>query len=70
MELMQDIVRKTGTALVVVTHNLSVVARYADRLYVMYAGEIVESGTTREIFEHPKHPYTIGLLGGSQPYRP
>lgn len=62
LELMQDIVRKTGTALVVVTHNLSVVARYADRVYVMYAGEIVESGTTREIFEHPKHPYTIGLL--------
>lgn len=62
LELMQDIVKKTGTALVVVTHNLSVVARYADRVYVMYAGEIVESGTTMEIFNHPKHPYTIGLL--------
>lgn len=62
LELMQDIVKKTGTALVIVTHNLSIVARYADRVYVMYAGEIVESGTTLEIFENPKHPYTIGLL--------
>lgn len=62
LELMQDIVKKSRTALVVVTHNLSIVARYADRVYVMYAGEIVESGTTMEIFNHPKHPYTIGLL--------
>lgn len=62
LELMQDIVKKTGTALVIVTHNLSIVARYADRVYVMYAGEIVESGTTMDIFRQPKHPYTIGLL--------
>lgn len=62
LELMQDIVKKTGTALVIVTHNLSIVARYADRVYVMYAGEIVESGTTMDIFRRPKHPYTIGLL--------
>lgn len=62
LELMQDIVKKTGTALVIVTHNLSIVARYADRVYVMYAGEMVESGTTMEIFQCPRHPYTIGLL--------
>ncbi|MGB8452993.1 MAG: ABC transporter ATP-binding protein [Anaerocolumna sp.] len=62
LELMKDIVKSTGTALVIVTHNLSVVARYADRVYVMYAGEIVESGKTREIFKNPHHPYTIGLL--------
>lgn len=62
LELMQDIVKKSQTALVIVTHNLSIVARYADRVYVMYAGEIVESGTTQEIFENPRHPYTIGLL--------
>lgn len=62
LELMQDIVKKTRTALVIVTHNLSIVARYADRVYVMYAGEIVESGTTMEIFNSPRHPYTIGLI--------
>jgi peptide/nickel transport system ATP-binding protein len=45
-----------------VTHNLGVVARYADRICVMYAGRIVESGTTKDIFSHPRHPYTIGLL--------
>ena len=62
LELMKDIVKKSRTALVIVTHNLSIVARYADRVYVMYAGEIVESGTTMEIFKEPRHPYTIGLL--------
>ncbi len=62
LELMKDIVKSTGTALVIVTHNLSIVARYADRVYVMYAGEIVEAGKTREIFKSPHHPYTIGLL--------
>jgi peptide/nickel transport system ATP-binding protein len=45
-----------------VTHNLGVVARYAKRIYIMYAGRIVESGTTKDIFRNPRHPYTIGLL--------
>ena len=62
LELMKGIVKNTGTALVIVTHNLSIVARYADRVYVMYAGEIVEHGKTVEIFRNPRHPYTIGLL--------
>lgn len=62
LELMKDLVKKTQTSLVLVTHNLGVVARYADRIYVMYAGRIVESGTTKEIFANPRHPYTIGLL--------
>lgn len=62
LDLMQDIVHKTNTAMVMVTHNLSIVARYADRVYVMYAGEIVETGKTSEIFKNPKHPYTIGLM--------
>jgi peptide/nickel transport system ATP-binding protein len=48
--------------LVLVTHNLGVVARYAQRVYVMYAGRIVEVGPTKEIFAHPRHPYTVGLL--------
>ena len=62
LDLMQDIVRESNTAMVMVTHNLSIVARYASRVYVMYAGEIVEHGTTEEIFKNPRHPYTIGLM--------
>lgn len=62
LEMMRDIVKEMNTTLVLVTHNLSLVARYADRVYVMYAGEIVETGTTDELFHMPRHPYTIGLL--------
>ena len=62
LEQLRDIVKKTGTALAIITHNLSIVARYADRVYVMYAGEIVEKGTTDDIFYAPQHPYTIGLM--------
>jgi oligopeptide/dipeptide ABC transporter ATP-binding protein len=62
LELMIDLVKRINTALVIVTHNLGVVARYAQRIYVMYAGRIVESGTSEEIFANPLHPYTMGLL--------
>jgi oligopeptide/dipeptide ABC transporter ATP-binding protein len=62
LELMMDLVKRINTSLVIVTHNLGVVARYAPRIYVMYAGRIVESGPSEEIFGHPQHPYTIGLL--------
>jgi peptide/nickel transport system ATP-binding protein len=62
LELMKDMVRQFRTSLVIVTHNLGVVARYAQRIYVMYAGRIVESGTTKDLFAAPRHPYTIGLL--------
>lgn len=62
LELLRDIVRKTNTALIIITHNLSVVARYADRVYVMYAGNVVEYGTTLDIFTNPAHPYAYGLL--------
>jgi peptide/nickel transport system ATP-binding protein len=62
LELLRDIVKQTNTAMVMVTHNLSIVARYADRIYVMYAGEILESGSVYDIFANPRHPYTIGLL--------
>ncbi len=62
LDLLQDIVKKTQTALIIITHNLSVVARYAERIYVMYAGNIVEQGKTEELFYQPSHPYTIGLL--------
>lgn len=62
MELLLDLVKKYKTSLVVVTHNLGLVSRYADRIYVMYAGRVVESGTTEELLTNPRHPYTLGLL--------
>jgi oligopeptide/dipeptide ABC transporter ATP-binding protein len=49
-------------ALIIITHNLGVVARYADRVNVMYAGKIVEKGSAHDIYENPVHPYTIGLM--------
>ena len=62
LELMKTMVERFRSSLVIVTHNLGVVARYAQRIYIMYAGTIVESGTCKDIFRHPRHPYTIGLL--------
>jgi len=62
MELMKDMVDHFRASLVIVTHNLGVIARYAQRIYIMYAGRIVEAGTTKDIFAHPHHPYTIGLI--------
>jgi peptide/nickel transport system ATP-binding protein len=61
-ELMVHMVEHFNTSLVVVTHNLGVVARYSHRIYVMYAGRIVETGTSEDIFANPLHPYTVGLL--------
>jgi len=62
LELMADMVEHFNTSLVLVTHNLGIVARYAHRIYVMYAGRIVESGTSKAIFSNPRHPYTLGLM--------
>jgi peptide/nickel transport system ATP-binding protein len=62
LELLKEMVMHFNSSLVMVTHNLGIVARYAERIYVMYAGRIVESGTTKELFGNPRHPYTIGLL--------
>jgi oligopeptide/dipeptide ABC transporter ATP-binding protein len=62
MELLMSLVEKYKTSIVMVTHNLGLVTRYADRVYVMYAGKIVESGTTEDILMHSRHPYTLGLL--------
>ncbi len=62
LELMQSLCKQFGTSLVVITHNLGVVARYADRVNVMYAGKIIERGTSRDIYNRPSHPYTLGLL--------
>lgn len=62
MELLLSIVKDQNKSMIVVTHNLGLVTRYADRIYVMYAGKVVESGTTEDIMMNPKHPYTIGLM--------
>jgi len=62
LELLKNLTRDYGMALMIITHNLGVVARYADRVNVMYAGKIVEKGTALDIYENPKHPYTIGLM--------
>lgn len=59
----QDLARETGTALIWITHDLAVVAGLADRIAVMYAGRIVESGAATSILNAPAHPYTAGLLG-------
>jgi oligopeptide/dipeptide ABC transporter ATP-binding protein len=62
LELTKDLCRRLGIAMVLITHNLGVVARYADRVNVMYAGKMVEQGRAREIYANPRHPYTQGLL--------
>jgi len=62
LDIMKSLSEKLGTALIIITHNLGVVARYADRVAVMYGGKIVEQGTAEEIYSNPKHPYTLGLL--------
>ena len=62
LELMKGLSRRLGAAMLIITHNLGVVARYADRVNVMYAGRIIERGTARELYGNPSHPYTLGLL--------
>ncbi len=62
LDLMKALTTEFGVALIVITHNLGVVARYADRVNIMYAGKVIERGEAREIYANPRHPYTIGLL--------
>ncbi len=62
MDLLLEIKQKTNTAIILITHDLGVVASVADRVAVMYAGKIVETGTAKNIFYHPSHPYTRALL--------
>ena len=62
LEVMQAASVETGTAVMVITHNLGVVARYAHRVNVMYAGRMAERGSAMDIYHDPKHPYTLGLL--------
>ncbi len=62
LDIMARLSQELGTAVLIITHNLGVVARYADRVNVMYAGQIVESGSAMDIFKRPRHPYTVGLM--------
>lgn len=62
LELMKDLAQRLGIALLLITHNLGVVARYADRVLVMYGGQLMEQGQADTIFYHPRHMYTLGLL--------
>jgi oligopeptide/dipeptide ABC transporter ATP-binding protein len=62
LEILARLSRELGTAVIIITHNLGVVARYADRVNVMYAGRIVETANAKELYKSPRHPYTLGLL--------
>ncbi|MDR6226286.1 ABC transporter ATP-binding protein [Desmospora profundinema] len=63
LDLMNELKEKLNTSIILITHDLGVVAETADRVVVMYAGKVIESGTVEEIFYHPRHPYTWGLMG-------
>lgn len=62
IDLFKSVQQKTGVSIIIITHDLGVVAKIADRVNVMYAGKVVESGLVRDIFYNPQHPYTKGLL--------
>ena len=62
LDLLKDLTRETGAALILITHDLGVVARYADRVVVMYAGRVVEQAPAANLYRAPQHPYTRGLL--------
>jgi oligopeptide/dipeptide ABC transporter ATP-binding protein len=63
LQLMRNLVDKFGTSVILITHDLGVIAEMADRVAVMYAGQIVESADIYELFDNPRHPYTQGLIG-------
>ena len=65
LDLLDELVRSKNKSLILVSHALGAVRKITDRVYVMYAGNIVEFGKTREIFQNPRHPYTIGLLAAT-----
>jgi oligopeptide/dipeptide ABC transporter ATP-binding protein len=62
LEVVTRLTRELGTAVIIITHNLGVVARYADRVNVMYAGRVIETAAAEELYHNPRHPYTLGLL--------
>ncbi len=62
LEMLHNITQELDTAIILITHNLGIVARYARRVYVMYAGRIVEHGPAQDVYHDPRHPYTVGLI--------
>lgn len=62
LELIASLAKEIKTTVILITHNLGIVARYASKIVIMYAGKIVEKGETEELYAHPRHPYTISLL--------
>jgi oligopeptide transport system ATP-binding protein len=62
LEIIDDLRRRFGTSVIIITHNLGIVARYVDRVNVMYAGRMIETAPTEELYANPLHPYTMGLL--------
>jgi oligopeptide/dipeptide ABC transporter ATP-binding protein len=65
LALLREVREQHGTAILFITHDLGLVADFCDRVYVMYAGRVVEEGPVDEIFEHPRHPYTYALLAAT-----
>jgi peptide/nickel transport system ATP-binding protein len=63
LDLLRDLASERETALILITHDLGVVAGMCDRVHVMYAGTLVETGSAEQLFGRPRHPYTLGLLG-------
>jgi oligopeptide/dipeptide ABC transporter ATP-binding protein len=62
LEVVKQMTENTHTSVIIITHNLGVVARHASRVNVMYAGRIIETASATELYGHPRHPYTLGLL--------
>jgi oligopeptide/dipeptide ABC transporter ATP-binding protein len=62
LELFDDLVERSNLGAILITHNLGIVAGHCDRVVVMYAGHVVETAPVDELFDHPRHPYTVGLL--------
>ncbi len=62
LALLKELTRETNSAMILITHDLGVVARYADRVAVMYGGRIVETAPARQLYKSPRHPYTRGLM--------
>jgi phosphonate C-P lyase system protein PhnK len=65
LDLLRGLQRETGMAVVIITHNMGVIAEFADRVMVMYAGRVVEKGPVAAIFDEPRHPYTLGLIAST-----
>ena len=65
LQLLRDLTVRTGTSLVLISHDLGIMARMAHRIVIMYAGSVMESGPTVELFANPRHPYTVGLLNAA-----